>query len=133
MVATDDDCQQWGNLFASIVSGNVTIVICYASRQQAWDLLIEVTKLPILWGHGHALQIAMISDGLEVTTDEEQLDLVVIPVLQRLYLLVDGIECAMTTALYSNLPVVLSTRRDTLRAYQADLHDRCIAVTHLRQ
>ena len=86
---------------------------------------MEVTKLPILLWYGHALQIAMISDGLKVTTDEEQLNLVVIPLFQRLDLLVDGIECTVTTAFDSNLPIDFSVRRSTLRAYQAHLHDSC--------
>jgi len=45
----------------------------------------------------------MISDSLEITTDKEQLNFVVIPVFQRLDLLVDGIECTVTTAFNSNL------------------------------
>lgn len=76
-----------------------------AGRQQARDILVEVTKLPILLGYSHALQIAMISDSLEVTTDKEQLNFVVIPVFQRLDLLVNGIECTMTTAFNSNLAI----------------------------
>jgi hypothetical protein len=66
----------------------------------------------------------MISDGLKVTTDKEQLKLVVIPIFQRLDLLVDGIECTVTTAFDSNLPIDFSARRSTQRAYKVHLHDR---------
>lgn len=67
----------------------------------------------------------MISDGLEVTTDEEELDLVVIRVFQRLDLLVDGIEGTVATALDSDLTVIFSVRISMQRAYKDDLHDRC--------
>ena len=52
----------------------------------------------------------MISDGLKVTTDKEQLKLVVIPVFQRFDLLVDSIECTVTAAFDSNLPIYCSVR-----------------------
>lgn len=60
----------------------------------------------------------MISDGLEVATDKEQLNLVVIRVFQRLDLLVDSIECAVATAFDSDLQVNCSVNRNTLRTHQ---------------
>lgn len=102
MIATDDDRQHWCNLFTGIVSRSVDMV-CQPTRQRARGLLIEITKLSILLRYSHALQIAVIPNGLEVTTYKQQVDLVVIPVFQRLDLLVDGIKCAVATSFYSNL------------------------------
>ena len=47
----------------------------------------------------------MISDSLEVAADEEQLNLVVIRILQRLDPLVNSIKCAVATTFDSDLRV----------------------------
>lgn len=68
----------------------------------------------------------MISDGLEVTADEKQIDLVVIPLFQQLDLLVDSIEFTVTTAFDSNLALYFSARTSIQGAYLYHLHDRCL-------
>lgn len=57
----------------------------------------------------------MVPDGLEVTADEEQLNLVAVRVFQRLDPLVDSIECAVTTTFDSDLRAC-SVCRNMLRA-----------------
>lgn len=59
---------------------------------------MELAQLLILVGHGHALQVANVSYCLEVATDNEEVDFVVVSLFKGGNLTVDGVERAVTTS-----------------------------------
>ena len=67
------------------------------------DILVEIAQVAVLHRHGHALQVLMVPDGLEVSAYEEKVDDVVVLMLERLDVLIDGVELAMTTAFDGDL------------------------------
>ncbi len=56
---------------------------------------MELAQLLILVGHGHALQVASVSYCLEVATDDEEVDFVVVSLFKGGNLTVDGVERAV--------------------------------------
>lgn len=62
------------------------------------ELLMELAQLLILVGHRHALQVANVSYCLEVTTDDEKINFVVVPLFKGGNLAVDGVERAVAAS-----------------------------------
>ena len=66
-------------------------------------LLGESSQFSVLVGDGHALQIAMVPDGLEVATYKEKVDLVAVLPFEGRDVGVYRVELAMAAPLYSDL------------------------------
>lgn len=37
------------------------------------SLLVEVTHVPVLWRHGHCSKVMVVTNGLEIAADQEQI------------------------------------------------------------
>lgn len=66
-------------------------------------LLPELAQLAILVGDGHALEVAVVANGLEVTANEEKVDFVVVALFEIDDLGVNGVELAVAAAFNGNL------------------------------
>ena len=66
-------------------------------------LLGESSQPLVLVGYGHALQITVISDCLEVPANKEEVDLVAVLLLERVYVRVYGVELAVAASFDGDL------------------------------
>ena len=72
-------------------------------KSKCAHLLAKATQLAILVRHGHALEVAQITDGLEVAADEEDVDLVRVARLQLRDVRVYRVELAVAASLDGDL------------------------------
>lgn len=61
-------------------------------------ILVKLAQLAVFVGDGHALEVAVVADGLEVAADEEKVDFVVVALFEVVDLGVNGVELAVTAA-----------------------------------
>lgn len=81
MVAGDEDGEVWRLAHAAVI-------------------LVEISKLAILLGYGHGVQISGIADGLEIASDDEEVDAIPSAFLGGLFCGgVNGVECAVALSL----------------------------------
>lgn len=66
-------------------------------------LLAKATQFAKLVGNGHALEILVVPDGLEISANEQKVDFVAIAGFKIGQMRVDGIKFAVAAAFDSNL------------------------------
>lgn len=69
---------------------------------------MEATELLVFLGHGHALEVLVVANGLEIAAYEEEVDFVLVPGLELCDVAVDGVELAVAASLYGNLRELIS-------------------------
>jgi hypothetical protein len=67
------------------------------------DLLIELSQLLVLCRDGHALQILVVPDRLEVTTYQQKVDLITTLRFKLFYVIVSCVQFSMATTFYCDL------------------------------
>jgi len=68
-------------------------------------IFVEVTHLLILCRYRHRLEVAIVSDGLEITANQEQVHLVFLFCFEILNVTVYCVKLSMTAAFYGNLDI----------------------------
>lgn len=66
-------------------------------------VLVKVLDNLVFVGNRHTLQVLVISYCLEVSTDQKEINLVSMPLLELLDMVVDGFQFTVTTTLYGDL------------------------------
>lgn len=64
---------------------------------------MKVSELLIFVGNRHALEVAIVSDGLKVAANQQKVNFVVVPSFQRFNMAIYCIKLSMTAALYGDL------------------------------
>jgi len=64
---------------------------------------VKVLDNLVFVGNRHTLQVLVISYCLEVSTDQKEINLVSMPLLELLDMVVDGFQFTVTTTLYGDL------------------------------
>lgn len=93
---------------------------------------MEVTHALVLFRHCHRLEVALISDSLEVATDQEQIYFVLLLCFQILNVTVNCVKLPMTAAFYGNLDSTLLNNILKYRMCQLNLHFNLLVVLFRR-
>ena len=112
MVSSNDEGEHGSDLLSRIVPKQKQYRVHVRTHVVRSNLLVELAQLAVLVGDGHTLEVAVVAYGLEVTTNEKEVDLVVVALFEVVYLGVDSIELSVATTLNGDLAWRLSMCRE---------------------